>query len=87
MEGAFIGLAEKPLAELTSEMKLSAKQLHCLLMNTVTWKASCPKRRKISRHRGMETVNTEYQPDAAGRHTTMLMGIILQARQTRSGTN
>ena len=35
MEGAFAGLAEKPLAELTPEMKPSAKQLYCLLVITV----------------------------------------------------
>ena len=35
MEGAFSGLVEKPLAELTPEMKLSAKQLCYLLVNTV----------------------------------------------------
>ena len=39
MEGAFTGLAEKPLAELTPEMKLSAKQLYYLLVNTVRGKA------------------------------------------------
>ena len=35
MEGAFRGLAEKPLAELTPEMTLSAKQLYYLPGNTV----------------------------------------------------
>ena len=39
MEGPFSGLAEKPFAELASEMKLSAKQLYCLLLNTVRGKA------------------------------------------------
>ena len=57
MEGALTGLAEKTLAELTPEMKLSAKHLHCLLVNTVRRKALtlCQKRRKASRHRSMET--------------------------------
>ena len=39
MEGAFSGLAEKLFAELTPEMKLSAKQLYYLLVNTVHGKA------------------------------------------------
>ena len=57
MEGAFSGLAEKTLAELTLEVKLSAKQLYYLLLNTVRRRSvdSRPKRRKTSRHRGMET--------------------------------
>ena len=75
MEGAFSGLAEKPLAELTPEMKLSAKQLYCLLVNTVRWKAltlvrSAEKHHGIAAWRG---IKTEFQPDAAGRHTAMLM--------------
>ena len=36
---AFTGLAERPFAELTPEMKLSAKQLYYLLVNTVRGKA------------------------------------------------
>ena len=39
MEGAFSGLAEKPFAELTLEMKLSEKQLCYRLVNTVRGKA------------------------------------------------
>ena len=39
MKGAFKRLAEKPLADLSSEMKLSAKQLCSLLVNTVRCKA------------------------------------------------
>ena len=39
MEGAFSGLTVKPFAELTLEIKLCAKQLHHLLMNTVRGKA------------------------------------------------
>ena len=60
MEGAFIGLAEKPCAELTLVMKLSAKQLYYSLVNIIRGKEgesvdSRAKRRKTSRHRGMET--------------------------------
>ena len=39
MQGAFSGLAEKQLAELTPEMRLSAKQLFCLQVNAVRGKA------------------------------------------------
>ena len=39
MEGAFTGLVQEPFAELTPEMKLSAKQLYHLLVNTVRQKA------------------------------------------------
>ena len=35
MEGAFTGLAEKPFAELTPEMKPCAKQMYYLLLNSV----------------------------------------------------
>ena len=68
MEGACTGLAEKPLAELTREMKLSSNQLYDLLVNTV--------RRKVltlvasaEKHHGLaawKRIKTEYQPDAAG---------------------
>ena len=40
MEGTFKGLAEKPLADLTSEMKLNAKQVYHLLVNTVRGRRS-----------------------------------------------
>ena len=39
MEGALTGLTEKPLAELTLEMRRSAKQLYYLLVSTVRGKA------------------------------------------------
>ena len=57
MEGAFTGLAEVSLADLIFEMKLSAKQLYNLLVNTVRGKSadSRPKRRETSRPRSMET--------------------------------
>ena len=50
MEGAFTGLAEELVAELTPEMKLSAKQLYRLLVSTVRRKSvdSRQKRRKAS---------------------------------------
>ena len=39
MEVAFPGTTEKPFAELTPEVKLSAKQLYCLLVSTARGKA------------------------------------------------
>ena len=39
MESAFTGSAEKPIAELTPEMKLGAKQLYYHLVHTVRGKA------------------------------------------------
>ena len=86
MEGTFFGLVEKPLAELTPEMKLSAKQLHYFLVNTVRGKALTLVR-SAEKHRGIaawQRIKTEYQPDAAGRHN--LVGI-LEVRQTFFGTN
>ena len=86
MEGAFFGLVEKPLAELTPEMKLSAKQLHYFLVNTVRGKALTLVR-SAEKHHGIaawKRIKTEYQPDAAGRHN--LVGI-LEVRQTLFGTN
>ena len=70
MEGAFSGLAEKPFAELTLEMMLSAKQLYYLLVNTVRRKA-LPLVRSAEKHHGIaawKRIKTEYQPDSAGRH-------------------
>ena len=76
MEGAFAGLAEKPLAELTPEMKPSAKQLYCLLVITVRGKALTLVRSAEKHHHlaAWKRIKTEYQPDAVGRHTAMLMG-------------
>ena len=39
MESAFTGSVEKPIADLTPEMRLGAKQLYYLFMNTVRGKA------------------------------------------------
>ena len=65
--GAFSGLAEKPFAELTLEMKLSAKQLYSLLVNTVQGKALTLVR-SAEKHHGIQAwrrIKTEYQTDAA----------------------
>ena len=74
MGGAFTGLAEKPFAELTPEMKLSARKLYYLLVKTVSTLVRC-----AVKHHGTvawRRIKTEYQPDAAGRQTAMLMGIM-----------
>ena len=39
MESAFTGSAEKPIADLTPKMRLGAKQLYYLFVNTVRGKA------------------------------------------------
>ena len=78
MEGAFTGLAQKSFAVLTPEMKLSAKQVCYLLVNTVRRKALTLVR-SAENHHGIaawKRIKTECQPDAAGRHTAMLMGIM-----------
>ena len=89
MEGAFTGLAEEPFAELTPEMKLSAKQLYYLLVNTVRGKALTLVR-SAEKHHGIaawKRIKTEYQPDAAGRHTAMLMGIMQPGWDSRGAAN
>ena len=76
MEGAFKGLAKKPLADLPPGMTLSAKQLYCLLVNTVRGKALTLVR-SAEKHQGSaawKRIKSEYQPD--GRHTAMLMGVM-----------
>ena len=86
MEGAFKGLAEKPLADLSPEMKLSAKQLYDLLVNTVRGKA-LTRVRSAEKHHGIaawKRIKTEYQPDAAGRHTAMLVVVIQRGRESRA---
>ena len=57
MESAFTGSAEKPIADLTPEIQLGAKQLYNLLVNFVRGKALTLVRsgEKHSRHRGLET--------------------------------
>ena len=67
MEGAFSGPADQPVAELTLMMKLSAKQLSYLIVNTVRVKASTLVR-SAEKHHGVEAwkrIKTEYQPEAA----------------------
>ena len=59
-------------------MKLSAKQLYYLLVNTVRGKA-LTLLRSAEKHHGIaawKRIKSEYQPDAARRHTAMLMGIM-----------
>ena len=59
-------------------MKLSAKQLYCFLVNTVRGKALTLVR-SAEKHHGLAAwkgIKTEYQPDAGGRHTAVLMGIM-----------
>ena len=86
MESALIGLAEKTIAELTLEMKLGAKQMYYLFVNTVRGKALTLVR-SVEKNRGVaawKRIKTEYQPDAAGRHTAMLVGITQLGRNSRS---
>ena len=94
MEGAFTVLTEKPFTELTLEMKLNAKQLCNLLVNTVRGKALALVR-SADKHHGIaawKRIETECRPDAAGRHTAMLMESCnlvgtLEVRQTHFWTN
>ena len=89
MEGAFTGLAETPFAELTPEMKLDAKQLHHLLMNMVRGEA-LKLVRSAEKHHGIAAwtcVKTEYQPDAAERHTARLMGVMEPGWVSRGAAN
>ena len=88
-EGAFTRLAEKPVAELTPEMKLSGKQLYYLLVNTVRGKA-LTLIRSVEKHHviaAWKLIKTEYQPDAAGRHTAQLMGIMQLGWDSRGAAN
>ena len=89
MEGGFTGLAEKPLAELTPEMKLSAQQLCYLLVNTVRGKALTLVQSRVKHHgiAAWKRIKTEYQPDAAGRHTAMLRGIMQPGWGSRGAAN
>ena len=68
MESAFTRSAEKPIAELTPEMKLGAKQPHYLLVNTVRGKALTLVRKTEKYHdiAAWKRIKTEYQPAAAG---------------------
>ena len=89
LESAFTGSAEKRIAELTLEMKLGAKQLHHLLVNTVRGKVLTLVR-SAEKHHGIaawKRIKSEYRPDAAGRHTAMLMGIMQPGWDSRNATN
>ena len=82
MEGAFSGLAQKPFAELTPELKLSAKQEYYLLENTVEMVDSRPKRRKASRHRGMEAYQDRRHTQQCSWETCNLVGVSRGAANT-----
>ena len=89
MEGTFKVVAEKPVADLFSEMKLSAKQLYYLLVNTVRGKALTLVR-SAEKHHGIaawKRIKSEYQPDATGRHAAMLMGVMLPSWNSRGTAN
>ena len=96
MEGAFTGLAEKPFAELTPEMKLSAKQLYYLLVNTARREKALTLVRSAEKHHGIaawkriETVSTSpTQLDGTQQcswESCNLVGI-LEVRRTRFWTN
>ena len=89
IESPFSGSAEKPIAELTLEMKLGAKQLYYLLVNTVRGKALTLVR-SAEKHHGIAAwrpIKSEYQPDEAGRHTGMLMGIMQPGLDSRNAAN
>ena len=64
MEGAFTELAEKPLAELTLEMKLSAKLLCCFLVNTVRGKAPTLVR-STEKHHGLAVWKRKSRPSTS----------------------
>ena len=71
MESAFTGSAEKPIAEVTLEMKLGAKQLYYVFVNTVRGKALTLVR-SAEKHHGMvawKQIKSEYQLDAAGQRS------------------
>ena len=70
-------------------MKLSAKHLYYLLVNTARGKALTLVR-SAEKHHGIaawKRIKTEYQPDAAGRHTAMLMVVTQPGRDSRATAN
>ena len=70
-------------------MKLGAKQLYCLFVNTVRGKALTLVR-SAEKHHGIaawKRIKSEYQPDAAGRHTAMLVGITQPGWDSRNAAN
>ena len=80
---------QRPFAELTPEIKLSAKQLYYLLVNTVRGK-ELTLVRGAEKHHGIAAwrrIKTEYQPDAAGRHTAMPVGIMQPGWESRGAAN
>ena len=89
MESAFTGSAEKPIADLTPEMKLGAKRLYYFLVNTVQGKALTLVRSAEKHHdiAAGKRIKSEYQPDAAGRHTAMFMGIMQPGWDSRNPAN
>ena len=89
MESAFTGSAAKLIAELTPEMKLGAKQLYYLLVNTVRGR-TLTLVRSAEKHHSIEAwkrIKSEHQPDAAGRHTAMLKGITQPGWDSRNTAN
>ena len=70
-------------------MKLGAKQLYYLLLNTVRGKALTLVRSAEKHHAiaAWNRIKSEYQPDAAGRHTAMLMGIMQPGCDSRNAAN
>ena len=70
-------------------MELSAQQLYCLLVNTVRGKALTLVRNAEKHHAiaAWRRVKTEYQPDAAGRHTAMFTGIMQPGLDSRGAAN
>ena len=70
-------------------MKLSAKQLYYLLVNTVRGKALTLVR-SAEKHHGLaawKRIKTEYQPDVGGRHTAVLMGVMQPGWGCRGAAN
>ena len=85
----FTGSAEKPIAEFTLEMKLGAKQLYYLLVNTIRGKPLTLVQ-SADKHHGIaawKRIKTEYQPGADGRHTAVLMGIMQPCWDSRNAVN
>ena len=70
-------------------MKLSAIQLYCLLVNIVRRKALTLVRDAEKHHSiaAWKRIKAEYQPDAAARHTAMLMGIMQSGWDSRGAAN
>ena len=80
VERAFTGLAEEPFAELTPEMKFKCETA-VLFHGEHGGKAFTLVRSEEKLHgiAAWKRIKTECQPDAAGRHTAVLMGIMQPA--------